>query len=103
MVLSCQVSWAANIDRAKSMTDVITSQGLYSTADKVAILNVTTFESTVLGTDVAWLIEFYNTWCGHCQHYAPIWKEFAADVAGENPSNVLPIYQVLEYAAYLFW
>ncbi|XP_034255222.1 sulfhydryl oxidase 2-like isoform X2 [Thrips palmi] len=80
--LGCQVVWAANVDRAKSMTDVITSQGLYTTADKVAILNVTTFESTVLGKDVAWLVEFYNTWCGHCQRYAPIWREFAADVAG---------------------
>lgn len=84
VLLSCRVGslWAANVDRVNSMTDVITSQGLYSSADKVAILNVTTFESTVLGTDVAWLVEFYNTWCGHCQRYAPIWKEFAADVAG---------------------
>ena len=76
------VSLAANIDRAKSMSDVIAAEGLYSHADKVVILNVTTFDSTVLGSDVAWLIEFYNTWCGHCQRYAPIWKEFAADVAG---------------------
>ncbi|XP_026287311.1 sulfhydryl oxidase 2 isoform X2 [Frankliniella occidentalis] len=81
-LLSCHVSSGANVDRAKSMSDVIASDGLYSRSDKVAILNVTTFESTVLNSDVAWLVEFYNTWCGHCQRYAPIWKEFAALVAG---------------------
>ncbi|KAJ1525244.1 hypothetical protein ONE63_010069 [Megalurothrips usitatus] len=82
LAYTCHVVRAANLDRAKSMSDVITSEGLYSTADKVVILNVTTFEKTVLGSDVAWLVEFYNTWCGHCQRYAPIWKEFAGMVAG---------------------
>ena len=29
-----------------------------------------------------WLVEFYSSWCGHCQHFAPTWKELAKDVAG---------------------
>lgn len=80
------------------MSDVIAVEGLYNRADKVTILNVTTFESTVLESDVAWLIEFYNTWCGHCQRYAPIWKEFAADVAG---NTLLTFYFVLFVFGYV--
>ena len=29
-----------------------------------------------------WMVEFYSSWCGHCQHFAPIWKEVASRVKG---------------------
>lgn len=27
--------------------------------------------------DVIWFVQFYNAWCGHCQHFAPSWKSVA--------------------------
>ena len=29
-----------------------------------------------------WVVEFYSSWCGHCQHFAPVWKEMATRVKG---------------------
>ena len=31
-----------------------------------------------------WMIEFYSSWCGHCQHFAPVWKEVATRVNGKH-------------------
>ena len=33
-------------------------------------------------SDSCWVVEFYSNWCGHCQHFAPTWKEIAYDVKG---------------------
>ncbi|CAG5127012.1 unnamed protein product [Candidula unifasciata] len=30
---------------------------------------------------VAWFVEFYNSWCGHCMTFTPIWKRVALDFA----------------------
>ncbi|XP_057652924.1 sulfhydryl oxidase 2-like [Diorhabda carinulata] len=56
--------------------------GLYSLDNDVEILTVDNFKNEVYGNDRAWLIEFYNAWCGFCQRFAPSWKEFATDIAG---------------------
>ena len=32
-----------------------------------------------------WIIEFYSSWCGHCQHFAPTWKELATRIKGVLP------------------
>jgi len=32
-----------------------------------------------------WLVQFYNHWCGHCQRFAPTWKELANDVKSWSP------------------
>jgi len=29
-----------------------------------------------------WLVEYYSSWCGHCQEFAPIFKALAKDIAG---------------------
>lgn len=29
-----------------------------------------------------WVVEFYSNWCGHCQYFAPTWKQIAQDVEG---------------------
>jgi len=73
---------AVGKDGDKSMKDVISGSGLYNKSDKVSILNATTFASTVCDSKQAWIVEFYNSWCGHCIRYAPTWKEFAASVYG---------------------
>ncbi|XP_076352038.1 sulfhydryl oxidase 1-like [Tachypleus tridentatus] len=56
------------------------SADLYSNNDDVLSLNSGTFDKAVLNKENAWVIEFYNSWCGACIRFAPIWKEFAKDI-----------------------
>ncbi|XP_043264666.1 sulfhydryl oxidase 1 isoform X1 [Colletes gigas] len=58
----------------------IPTHGLYNASDNVIILNVTNFKSSVYGNTKGWLVEFYNSWCGFCFRFAPLWKAFASDV-----------------------
>jgi len=62
--------------------NLINGKGLYDEGDKVAVLNVTNFKNTVFGTKNAWVVQFYNSWCGHCFAFAPKYKALAADVQG---------------------
>jgi thiol-disulfide isomerase/thioredoxin len=57
---------------------------LYNSSDPLALLDVSNIEATVLNSDKAWLVEFYSSWCGHCQHFAPTFKELARSVYGKN-------------------
>lgn len=57
-------------------------KGLYNDEDKVFVLNSKTFGENVFDSESVWLIEFYNSWCGHCIHFAPTYKEFAAEKTG---------------------
>ena len=56
-----------------------TVSSLYNANDKVSVLGGQNFSSTVYQSETAWLIEFYASWCGHCQNYAKVrvrrWKE----------------------------
>ena len=45
---------------------------LYNSNDKLVILVAKNFSSTVYQSETAWLIEFYASWCGHCQTYANV-------------------------------
>lgn len=45
---------------------------LYTFNDKVVILNAQNFTSIVYKSKTAWLVEFYASWCGHCQSYANV-------------------------------
>lgn len=57
-------------------------EGLFKSTDDVVILTNTSFSPSVLGSQNSWIVEFYNSWCGHCIHFAPKWKEFATDIKG---------------------
>jgi len=49
----------------------------------VVILNETNFDQFLLGDeDHAWLVEFYASWCGHCQKFAPTFSEVARQMRG---------------------
>jgi thiol oxidase len=62
--------------------DLKAGRGLYNSDDKVTVLNVTNFKQSVYGTRNAWIIEFYNSWCGFCHRFAPVWKSLATDIYG---------------------
>lgn len=60
-------------------------EGLYSRVkDDVIVLNSKNMKDRVYGKNMVWVIEFYNSWCGHCIHFAPTWKQFASDLKGKN-------------------
>jgi thiol oxidase len=54
---------------------------LFLPSDDVEILNVQNFKNHVQNSTTAWLVDFYASWCGDCQRFAPTWKKFATEVA----------------------
>jgi thiol oxidase len=64
---------------------------LYTSKDAVLRLTTDTFKPTVFhdNKDVTFLVQFYNTFCGHCQMFAPIYKELASRV--RNWTNVVRV------------
>ncbi|XP_060074737.1 sulfhydryl oxidase 2-like [Ylistrum balloti] len=60
----------------------VVNDGLYSHSDDVVILSDENFAENVYSVQNAWIIEFYNSWCGHCRRFAPVWKSVATDVKG---------------------
>lgn len=55
--------------------------GLYNNDDSVVILDDTNFHSTISNRSNAWMVEFYASWCGYCQGFAPVFKRFSKEVA----------------------
>lgn len=75
---------AISPDSKRLYYDIVSGRGLYSGFDKFKELNSTNLRLTVFNKNVSytWLIEFYNSWCGHCHRFAPVWKDFATDIYG---------------------
>lgn len=48
------------------------SISLYKANDKLHILTSQNFSSNVYQSKTAWVVEFYASWCGHCQAYAKV-------------------------------
>ncbi len=57
-------------------------EGLYLYSDKMQLLNIDTLDKYVHNSKTAWVVEFYSSWCGHCQYYAPTWKKLAEEIYG---------------------
>lgn len=55
-------------------------KSLYDANDKVFVLTGANFYQTVYNQPYASHVEFYNSFCGHCRDFAPIYKAFAADM-----------------------
>ena len=57
--------------------------GLYTEEDDVVILSSANFYENILKSEKIWNVEFYNSWCGHCIHFAPTYKQLATDTKGK--------------------
>ncbi|XP_023162773.2 sulfhydryl oxidase 1 [Drosophila hydei] len=85
--------------------------GLYDDSDKVVKLTVANFNETVLEQNRGSLVEFYNTYCGHCRRFAPTYKQIAEqlhawqevvivsaiDCAAEENNGICRNYEVMGY------
>lgn len=60
---------------------------LYSVHDDIILLDNSTIHNVIYDSPVAWIVEFYSTWCGHCQAFAPTWKKVAQVVRGKTLYN----------------
>lgn len=58
--------------------------GLYKESDLLEILDSSNFNNKVVGSNVAYVIEFYNAFCGHCIRFSIPWKEFGLQVYGNT-------------------
>lgn len=56
--------------------------GLYDENDSVISLSAGNLKEKVFQQPYASLVEFYNSYCGFCRRYAPIWKQLASDILG---------------------
>lgn len=60
------------------------SGGSGTGSDKdVIILEDSSFEKEVYGSNDMWLIEFYAPWCGHCKNLEPEWNKAATELKGK--------------------
>ena len=71
------LSTAVKTIEAQSL-EVVT---LYDENDDVVELFDDTIDQIVDSGQI-WVVEFYAHWCGHCQRFAPQWKEVAKQFAG---------------------
>ena len=55
---------------------------LYEKPGALNCLNGVEVTERLTKSESCWVVEFYSNWCGHCQHFAPTWKEIAYDVKG---------------------
>uniref|UniRef100_A0A182NHU8 Sulfhydryl oxidase n=1 Tax=Anopheles dirus TaxID=7168 RepID=A0A182NHU8_9DIPT len=58
------------------------NSGLYDATDAVISLTAANLKQRVFNQPHASLVEFYNSYCGFCRRFAPIWKQLAADILG---------------------
>lgn len=58
------------------------AQSLYVDGDDVIVLTSKNFFQQVYNRPYASNVEFYNSFCGFCRNFAPIYKEFAKSVSG---------------------
>ncbi|XP_003744455.2 sulfhydryl oxidase 1 [Galendromus occidentalis] len=59
---------------------------LYDTSDPLRLLDHENFHRELRQAPGVYLVQFYNSWCGHCIRFAPTFKKFAADVSAWRPA-----------------
>lgn len=78
-------------DSVRLYHDIVSGHGLYNGFTKLTELGGSNFQQIVFGNETKkmWLVEFYNSWCGHCHKFAPTWKTLASDVYGKQSFSLV--------------
>lgn len=79
-----------------------TPEGLYNLSDDVFILHGSNFKRNIVDSDSVWIVEFYNSWCGHCIKFAPFWKTFATGLQGISLIHSVGSFLNLTFSTILF-
>jgi len=58
-----------------------TSAGLFPNSTHVLELREDAFEAAVISSHQVWFVDFYASWCPHCQNFAPTWDRIASEYA----------------------
>jgi len=56
--------------------------GSHGSGSNVVELTSANFESEVINSGDAWMVEFFAPWCGHCKNLAPEWEKVANELKG---------------------
>uniref|UniRef100_A0A914HEM4 DnaJ homolog subfamily C member 10 n=1 Tax=Globodera rostochiensis TaxID=31243 RepID=A0A914HEM4_GLORO len=56
--------------------------GIYDDDQEIVTLSRADFEEEVFESGEIWFVNFYSTYCSHCHHLAPTWREFAKSMDG---------------------
>ncbi|VDM24465.1 unnamed protein product [Toxocara canis] len=56
--------------------------GIYDDDAEIVTLSRADFEQEVIESGEIWFVNFYSTFCSHCHHLAPTWRNFAREMEG---------------------
>lgn len=85
--------WAAAVVAVLLLASQAGSETLYSsTSDVLSLSGESQFRATIFDSPTVWLVEFYQSSCGHCRQYAPVFAAHASDVKG---TAMLPDFNLL--------
>lgn len=79
---------------------VRSENSLYTDEDPVVQFNNDTIYSHLEGAKKIWMVEFYSSWCGHCQSFAPKWVNFAWQVNSKCYLNYIKLFLCSRYVYY---
>lgn len=84
-LLIVSIAIIGDVDSSVVRLDGEKAKSLYDyTNDKVFVLTSANFYQSVFDQPYASSVEFYNSFCGFCRSFAPVYKAFAADVHAWN-------------------
>lgn len=76
-LLLLKISSSSVINYEQMMKGEPQNTGLYDASDKVISVDNNSFKHLVIWKPYTILMEFYNSFCGHCRRFAPKYKELA--------------------------
>lgn len=77
IVLNAKSAESSVINYEKMMKGEPQKTGLYDSKDKVISVNQASFKHLMIWKPYVVLMEFYNSFCGHCRRFAPVYKDLA--------------------------
>jgi len=66
---------------------LLSADTLFSHDSDVVQLSASNFASVIYGSSQLWMVDFYLSWCGACQRFAPVYSSFATSIKGNSCST----------------